>query len=58
MSEDTKSDSISSDEEVAFSSDEEDGLETTAVDHYESLVSPQPSTLDVLRSPFHSIFLE
>ena len=34
-----KSDSISSDEEIAFSSDEEDGLTTTAVDHYESLVS-------------------
>lgn len=34
-----KSDSISSDDELAFSSDEEDGLATTAVDHYESLVS-------------------
>lgn len=33
-----KSDSISSDDELAFSSDEEDGLATTAVDHYESLV--------------------
>ena len=34
-----KSDSISSDDEIAFSSDEEDGLHTNAVDHYESLVS-------------------
>ena len=34
-----KSDSISSEDEIAFSSDEEDGLTTTAVDHYESLVS-------------------
>ena len=46
MSED-KSDSISSDEdELAFSSDEEDGLAATAVvDHYESLVSMQTCLL-------------
>ena len=34
-----KSDSVSSEDEIAFSSDEEDGLHTNAVDHYESLVS-------------------
>jgi hypothetical protein len=37
-----KSDSVSSDEELAFSSDEEDGLTTTAVDHYESLAPGAP----------------
>ena len=55
MSEDA---SVSSDEEIAFSSDEEDGLETTAVDHYESLVSLRstPPYLDSsLFIPFHPI---